>query len=572
MRAERVAGARVSQRRPVSMPERVGRYEVLLPIASGGMATVYLARGAGAGGFERDVAIKVTHPHLLEAEHLATDIVEEAKLASRIRHPNVVPVLDVGEDASGLYLVMELVDGDSLSGLLRLAKKQGVELSLGVLFRVLCDALEGLHAAHELTGEQGEPLGLVHRDFSPHNVLVGRDGIARLTDFGVAKAASRLGQTATGLVKGKLRYMAPEQARNDKALDRRCDVWAAGIVAWELATRRRLYGDETNEMTILLELVSKAPPRVTELSPELPEALADAIAWALTIAVDERCPSARELAERLAAAVPGGLASVGEASEAVRRLTEPSFQQRRAKIAELRALRASMGRIATSVTKEDTGSSQVARVPVEPPSAVSAPGVGASESGAVTERREATQVTTVSSVELDAPSPTPRRGRFVLVAALALVLGGGGALVALRGAGSSPAGASSPSSASASSAQREGPSSAASTGASAATSSAVSAAEQPSPTVALTANAPFVRVSVGGRSVSPKSPTATFTLELSAAEAGQTLEIVAFHQDGRSASAKLAPSQGSLSLSFAPSAAKAAPPRAPSLAKNPYGP
>ena len=148
-----------------NMPERVGRYELLLPIASGGMATVYLARSNGVGGFERDVALKLTHAHLRENPDFAVDLVEEAKLAVRIRHPNVVPVLDVGDDLLGVFLVMEYIEGDSLSGLMRRAVAQGSPLPMRIGIRVLLDALAGLHAAHELRDEGGVPMNLVHRIF-----------------------------------------------------------------------------------------------------------------------------------------------------------------------------------------------------------------------------------------------------------------------------------------------------------------------------------------------------------------------------------------------------------------------
>src|SRR6185369_6600747 len=148
-------------------PQRDGRYDVLLPIASGGMATVYLARTTGLGGFERDVALKLTLSHLRESPEFARDLLEEAELAVRIRHANVVSVLDVGEDPAGLFLVMDYIEGDTLGGLVRRAIKAGSPIAPGVAIRILLDALAGLQAAHELADEEGHPLVLVHRDFSP---------------------------------------------------------------------------------------------------------------------------------------------------------------------------------------------------------------------------------------------------------------------------------------------------------------------------------------------------------------------------------------------------------------------
>jgi serine/threonine-protein kinase len=282
------------------MPSRVGRYELLARIASGGMATVYLARARGVAGFEREVALKLTHAHLRESPEFTSLLVEEAKLAGRIRHTNVVSILDVGEDPLGLFLVMDYVEGDTLSGLQRrhLATR-GKPLPIAVGMRVLLDALEGLHAAHELRGADTTPLGVVHRDFSPQNVLVGCDGVAKLADFGIAKATARVGNTATGVVKGKAAYMAPEQARGH-SIDRRSDVWAAGVVAWELFAGRRLYG-KGDEVPVLLKVISEPPPRLREVAEVTPQVDA-AVASALEMDVEQRCPTASALAERLAEA------------------------------------------------------------------------------------------------------------------------------------------------------------------------------------------------------------------------------------------------------------------------------
>jgi len=273
----------------LGFPARVGRYELLSPIASGGMATVYRARARGEAGFERDVALKLVHEHLRVESRFLDDLVEEAKLVARIRHPNVVPVIDLGRDAAGTYLVMEYVEGASLTGLYRAAAGAREWLPPGVGLRILIDALSGLHAAHEQTDLQGQPLGLVHRDFSPQNILVGVDGIARLTDFGIAKAASRMSHTRTGTVKGKLAYMAPEQTRGIR-LDRRADVWAAGVVAWELLAKRRLFkGDEA---AIIEDIARKPIPSLVDFDPTIPEELERAIFAALVRDREARLPNA----------------------------------------------------------------------------------------------------------------------------------------------------------------------------------------------------------------------------------------------------------------------------------------
>ena len=317
-------------RTPAGVPDRVGRYEILLPIASGGMATVYLARATGAGGFTTEVALKLTHAHLRDNPEFSSDLLEEAKIAARIRHRNVVSVIDVGEDAGGIFLVMEYVEGDALSGLFKAAT-----IPRPVAGRFLLDALEGLHASHELKDDSGALLGVVHRDFTPHNILIGTDGVARLADFGIAKAATRLGHTRLGMVKGKIAYMSPEQARG-MPLDRRSDVWAAGVVAWELLTRRRLHGHE-DEMAILLKVATEAPSRVSSIAPDVPEALSDVVASALTIDVQARCPTAAAFARdlRIALLASGGVAETSEAAEWMRFQVGSRVSERRVQAAEI---------------------------------------------------------------------------------------------------------------------------------------------------------------------------------------------------------------------------------------------
>jgi serine/threonine-protein kinase len=238
---------------------RLGRYEVLTQLASGGMATVYVARAQGVAGFERLVAIKVLHPHLAHDEDFISMFLDEARLAARIRHPNVVGTLDISDtDGDGYFLVMEYVEGDHFGGLLRSAAKGGERLPTAVVARIVMDALSGLQAAHRLTDADG-PLQLVHRDISPHNILVGNDGVARITDFGVAKAQVRLSSTRDGQFKGKLSYMAPEQAASGHA-DQRSDLFSMGIVLWEALTGRRLFRGENNADVLNKILNPEVPP------------------------------------------------------------------------------------------------------------------------------------------------------------------------------------------------------------------------------------------------------------------------------------------------------------------------
>ncbi|MFO0725152.1 MAG: serine/threonine-protein kinase [Myxococcota bacterium] len=269
-----------------ALGERIDRYTLKGQLGTGGMATVYLAEAPGPLGTSRSVALKLVHPHVaIDPVQVAT-FIEEARIAERIRHPNVVLVQDVAEGPRGPYLVMEYVEGGALSDLVATGPRLPLELGM----QILADALAGLHAAHELTDAQGRPLGLVHRDFSPHNILVGIDGNTRLTDFGIAKVADRSAVTAQGLVKGKLAYMAPEQARG-QPLDRRADLWAAGVIAWELLAGQRLYGQEPEAM-MLLRLLSERPPALRDKNPLIPSALAALVASALSLEPADRPPTA----------------------------------------------------------------------------------------------------------------------------------------------------------------------------------------------------------------------------------------------------------------------------------------
>ncbi|GMV18823.1 MAG: serine/threonine protein kinase [Myxococcales bacterium] len=277
--------------------QQVGRYELLLEIASGGMATVYVGRQRGAGGFERLVAIKRMHPHVGAEPELAASFMDEARIASLIRHPNVVNVQDV-HDAEGEHLlVMDYVDGPSLANVMRAARKRNERISRPAAIRILVDALSGLHAAHEITNLDGIPLGVVHRDATPHNLLLGSDGTVRLTDFGIAKAAERSVHTATGMAKGKFRYMAPEQARGG-AIDRRVDIFAMGIVAWELFTGERLFQAD-NDAQILLEVAEGKYRTPSSVDPTIPAELERIVMRALSPKPDDRWPTAAAFADAL---------------------------------------------------------------------------------------------------------------------------------------------------------------------------------------------------------------------------------------------------------------------------------
>ncbi|WP_438023736.1 protein kinase domain-containing protein [Sorangium sp. So ce233] len=298
------------------MTLHAGRYESLRAIASGGMATVYLGRAVGAGGFERLVALKMMHPHIAAEPEFVAMFLDEARLAARVRHPNVVATFDLVEDP--LFLVMEYIEGPSLHLLLRTCARAKRPLPLGIALRIFLDVLAGLHAAHELTGSEGEPLHLVHRDVSPQNVLVGIDGVSRITDFGVARAETRLMSTRGNALKGKLAYMAPEQIRAQQ-IDRRSDVYSAGVVLWEMLTEERLFKAD-NDGALIAQILQGPPTGPRGVVPSVPAAIDLICLRALNTDPNDRFPTAAAFAEALeeaAAQTPGLAVSSPRAVEAL---------------------------------------------------------------------------------------------------------------------------------------------------------------------------------------------------------------------------------------------------------------
>ncbi len=260
------------------------------------MASVWLARLEGKHGFEKLVAIKTILPKYASDEAFQKMLLDEARIASCIEHVNVAQILDLGEEHDTIYLVLEWVEGDSLSRLARVVKKSGQPLPPGIILRIIADACGGLHAAHELRGPDGRLLGVVHRDVSPQNILVSTSGMAKVIDFGIAKARDRLvGETRAGVLKGKVRYMAPEQALG-RPTDRRADVWALGAVLYRLFTGKAPFEGE-NELASLNLLASGRPP------PPLPTGLHPSIraivARALSHDLGARFATAGEMQENM---------------------------------------------------------------------------------------------------------------------------------------------------------------------------------------------------------------------------------------------------------------------------------
>ena len=301
----------------------IGRYRVYSELAAGGMATVHLGCMLGPAGFSKVVAIKCLHAEFaLESEFVAM-FLDEARLTSSIHHPNVVASLDVVAEQGELLVVMEYVHGESLAALLRSSRQAGETPPLPVVTRVMCDALEGLHAAH-VASLAGRCLNIVHRDVSPQNIMVGADGNTRVLDFGIAQAAMRSRVSAGGMVKGKLAYMSPEQVQN-RAVDARTDIFAAGIVLWEALTRRRLFFAADSRDTVNLLLTSTISPP-SEFAPDLPRELDRVVLKALARDPAQRFESAHDFAEALRKAASEG--SRRAVSDWVCRIAKESLARR----------------------------------------------------------------------------------------------------------------------------------------------------------------------------------------------------------------------------------------------------
>jgi serine/threonine-protein kinase len=315
-------------------PRVVGRYMLFDEIAAGGMATVRYGRLIGEVGFSRTVAVKCLHAHFAKDEEFAKMFLDEARLAARVRHPNVVPILDVVARDGELFLIMDYVQGESLSKLIRATRARKSRIPLRIIASIMAGVLDGLHAAHEAKSEHGEPLGIVHRDVSPQNVIVGMDGVSRVLDFGVAKAAGRMQSTRDGQLKGKLAYMAPEQLKSEW-VDRRTDVYAASVVLWEALTGTRLFKADDEIGVFGMVLQGKiAPP--SSVIPSIPKGYDDVTMRGLHLDPGQRFATARDMATALEKVA--GVASPREVGGWVEELARDTLRKRADKIAELESV------------------------------------------------------------------------------------------------------------------------------------------------------------------------------------------------------------------------------------------
>jgi serine/threonine protein kinase len=393
-----------------------GRYALYDEIASGGMATVHIGRLLGPVGFARTVAIKRLHAQFAKDPDFVSMFLDEGRLASRIRHPNVIGTLDVIALEGELFLVMEYVPGESLTRLWRATYESRQFIPVSIVSAILAGVLDGLHAAHEAKDDEGLPLGIVHRDVSPHNILVGTDGIARVLDFGVAKATGRLQSTHNGQLKGKISYMAPEQVHG--SVDRRSDIYSASVVLWEALTGKRLFFAETQAKTLANVLY----PRVdvpSRLVPALSRHIDEIVMRGLDPNPEGRFSTAREMAQALQQAIPP--ASSYAVGDWVESTAGKSLASRATKVARIARSSAESGPRALHV--DDTA------VPV---SHFSLKSQGANDQGAVTADDRGTVTTNdrgaiglphSPQVLLAPPSKWRLGAIFVIIASLCAAVG-----------------------------------------------------------------------------------------------------------------------------------------------------
>ncbi len=274
-------------------PTTFGKYTLIARLGSGGMAEAHLAMLHGSMGFQKLVVLKRMHASLGRDQHFVQMFVDEARLAARLNHPNVVSTTEVGEVDGDYFIAMEYLEGLSLDRVVRKYLSDGGAMPIGLLLRVACDALEGLHHAHELRDFDGRPLQVVHRDVTPSNIFVTADGMGKVLDFGIAKAALQDEATRTGMLKGKLAYMAPEQFY-PSPIDRRADLWSMGVLLWEMITGRRLFKG-ANDAVTYKNIAGMAVPSLRQFRPDAPEGLDAALGRALERDRERRYADAEEM-------------------------------------------------------------------------------------------------------------------------------------------------------------------------------------------------------------------------------------------------------------------------------------
>jgi serine/threonine protein kinase len=276
-----------------SQPHRLGKYDILRRIAKGGMAEIFLARASGIEGFEKLVVVKRILPELAANREFVQMFLDEARIAATLHHSNIVQVYDIGEVDGAYFFSMEYLHGEDVRRIMRAAEGRDEKLPIEHALNIVIGICAGLHYAHERRGSDGQPLNIVHRDVSPHNVAVTYDGGVKVVDFGIAKAAHRLTETRHGTLKGKVQYMSPEQCEADP-VDRRSDVFAIAIMLWELTTGERLYSGRS-ELAIMKQVTERDAPRPSVVAHGYPAELEKIVMKGLMRSANDRYQTAEEL-------------------------------------------------------------------------------------------------------------------------------------------------------------------------------------------------------------------------------------------------------------------------------------
>jgi serine/threonine-protein kinase len=389
-----------------------GKYRLVASVGHGGMADVYLAVAAGPAGVTKLQVLKRLRKNLAEEPEFLSMFLDEARLAARLNHPNVVQTNEVGQVDDDYFIAMEYLDGQPLNRILHAARARPAPP--GFSLQIVAEALSGLHYAHELTDYDGTALGIVHRDTSPHNIFVTYEGQTKLVDFGIAKALRRTTETSVGTVKGKFAYMSPEQARC-AAIDRRSDVFVMGIVLWEAVANRRMWKGQ-DELELIAKLIAGDVPKLADVCPDAPDAVVRICARALAHDPDDRYPTAAAMRHDLLDYLDE--ARLGVSSEKISEYLSDVFADKRA--AMKKTIEQQLGRMARSMdvtavsanaapmssSLPELGSGSTSRDPDLTPSKSRPTALGALSSSAV----------------IDAP-PAPVKGRSGLVIGGALVLG-----------------------------------------------------------------------------------------------------------------------------------------------------
>ena len=285
-------------------PRKIGKYEIVAPLGRGGAGEVFLALATGLGGFKKLVVVKMLHSHFEDDENVVEMFLDEARLAARLSHPNVVQTLEVGVDGDRHFIAMTYLEGLPLHQILARFGQRGERLPPPICARIAIEVLDGLAYAHELADYDGAPLNIVHRDVSPANVFVCWDGSVKLLDFGIAKAERRRANTDSGIIKGKFGYIAPEQATGDR-VDARADIWSTGVVLWEMLSCKRLFPN-LNDVTTLRKLVAGTIPSIRDaVEDPLPDPLVEVVEGALQRSPAERFADAATMRDALEAYLAG---------------------------------------------------------------------------------------------------------------------------------------------------------------------------------------------------------------------------------------------------------------------------